>query len=151
MKLPFLKTKRNDRPSRLLLGVRGGEHLPDGRIDFDLDVEINGVKKRYPYTYDPADSDPITIQLTEWLRRNKGTAAKFPVRKIVVSTGDVKREAERRIRAVIPRWKIERSVTGGEPISAADREAAQAIRDASNRLERQSPIPLDYTDDKHWS
>jgi hypothetical protein len=153
MKIPFLtkKVKHKDRPSRLLLSVHGGEHLSDGMIDFDIDVEIDGVKKHYPYTYVPGDEDPITIQLTEWLRRNKATADKFPVRKIVVSANDVKLEANRRISAIIPRWKVERALTGGKPISAADQEAAQAIRNASNRLERQSPIPLDYTDDKHWS
>ena len=152
MKLPFLKQKiKQAEPKRRLLAVKSGERLEDGRIDFDLEVEIGGVRRNYPYTYDVADDDPITVQLTEWLRRNKTTADRFPLRRTVVSANDVKQEAARRIRRIIPQWKIERALTGGKPVAAADQKAAQAVRDASDRLERMSPIPSDYTDDKHWS
>lgn len=145
------KIKQADRPQRLLLGVVSGEHLPDGRIDFVVDIEISGVKKRVPYTYEAGDPDPITVQLTDWLKRNAKIAAALPYRETVVTSEDVKREAARRIRLLVPRWKMERALTGGKPIPAADQKAAQAVRDASDRIEKMNPIPVDYTDDRYWS
>lgn len=152
--MSLLKRKiGGEKPSprtRLKSVVQAGAYA-DGRIDMVIEAVLPGatVARRLPYTYDRRRPDGVTAQIEEWLKRNRtfkiGTMVAPPV-----TVQEVKDEAARRIRAIIPRWKIERAVSGGKPIATADQKAAEAIREASNRLERQSPIPADYADDRHW-
>lgn len=133
-----------------LLRVLGGEQFADYA---ELDVEIDygpehGGVEQHAYTYRASDPHGVAPQIGEWLRKHP--ALKLTKGAAVVYPADVKLEAARRIRNIAPRWKIERAMTGGKPISAADQKRLQAVRDASDLLERQSPIPLDYADDKYW-
>lgn len=67
-----------------------------------------------------------------------------------ITATDVKAEAERRIEAIMPRWMIDRQVSGGAPLPDEVKARAEAIRAASNRLERLPRIPTDYRDERHW-
>lgn len=69
---------------------------------------------------------------------------------IDVTAADVKAEAAQRIEAIMPRWMIDRQVSGGTPIPDELKTRAEAIRAASNRLERLKLIPTDYREDRHW-
>jgi hypothetical protein len=85
-----------------------------------------------------------------------------------VSADAVKIEAYRRIVAICPEWR-QRNLTAraailadkGRALWSADERAAwdagralwdiiDAIRAASDAIEAMTPIPPDYTDDKHW-
>ena len=89
---------------------------------------------------------------------------------VVVVTGEmVKQEARRRILAIAPDWKqrnlnaeqaalLKKGQENWDADEMARWSAAEAIwiqinavRAASNTIEALSPIPDDYTDDKHWS
>ena len=81
---------------------------------------------------------------------------------------NVKKEAQRRIIAIIPEWKQRnltaraaelaiKGVTNWTAEETAEHEAGQAVwdqvntvREKSNLLETMTPIPTDYVDDKYW-
>ena len=64
------------------------------------------------------------------------------------SMADVKAEAARRLAETD--WMVLRAAEGERsvPLEVADRR--RAIRDVSGRLERMSPVPSDYMNDKWW-
>ncbi|ODA67687.1 hypothetical protein A7A08_01722 [Methyloligella halotolerans] len=62
----------------------------------------------------------------------------------------VKGEAQRRISAVMPRWMIDREISGGTAVPREAKDAAAVIRERSNELEAMSPIPPDFTADIYW-
>jgi hypothetical protein len=64
---------------------------------------------------------------------------------------DVRSEAGRRIEARYPVWRqLNAMAEGGEPVVKM-RAFIDALRAASNRIERMTPIPFDFTDDKYWT
>jgi hypothetical protein len=148
---PVRKDKRSTAlPGTKLLDIKGGARRPDGTADLQIEVRFpDGTKREIAFTYSPHDSHGVAPQVRDWLKAHPST--KFGVLPpLTVGADDVKSEAARRIRQVIPTWQIEREATGGKPIPAPAKRAAQAIRDASNRLERLEPIPADYTADRYW-
>lgn len=99
-----------------------------------------------------------------------GVTRTYPEKTAIPVTAErVKAEAYRRIIGIVPEWK-QRNLTAratvllkkGEANWSED-EAAEwaageaiwaqvdAIRDASDTLEGKSPIPQDFTDDRHWT
>ena len=144
------KKKHDLAPRYALLKVHGAQALTDGRVDYTIDVNTpRGTREGIVYTWDASDDHPLTGMLTEWRRKNPRFKP-APAGPVIVPVSDVKLEAARRIRQIIPRWKMERAVSGGKPIPPADRKAAQAVRDASNRIEKMNPLPADFTDDRYW-
>jgi hypothetical protein len=135
-------------PRYVLLAVHGAQATQDGRVDYDIEARTpKRDRMRMPYTYDPTDAHPLTLALTEWRAAHPNHAI-APADSVTVE--QVKQEAARRIRALIPRWKMERALSGGKAIPAADQKAAQAVRNASDRIEKMNPIPADYTNDRYW-
>jgi hypothetical protein len=139
----------------LLKNVVDGVVYPDGAMDLRIEVILPGTKlpELLPFTYRPSETGeigPVEAQIAEWLaahRRFKPTPVDFPA----VTAAEVKLEAQRRIREIIPRFKVERAISGGKAISEEDQKAAQAVRDASNRIEKLNPIPADFREDWYWA
>lgn len=67
------------------------------------------------------------------------------------AVADVKAEAARRIEAIMPRWMVDREVSGGEAIPEAIKQAVAAIRARSDEIEAMQPIPHDLTQDALWA
>ncbi|MEG6510087.1 hypothetical protein V6C03_14040 [Methyloligella sp. 2.7D] len=63
----------------------------------------------------------------------------------------IKREAGRRIEQAMPRWMIDREVSGGAAIPQAAKDEAAAIRARSDAIEAMDPLPEDFADDACWS
>lgn len=68
-----------------------------------------------------------------------------------VTVADVKAEARRRIEAIMPRWMIDREVTGGDPVPTAAKAAAAVIRERSDCIEQLNPIPANFREDVYWA
>lgn len=67
-----------------------------------------------------------------------------------VSVSDVKEEAKRRIETLYPLSKqLNLQAEDGEALRKM-RSYIDLIRNKSNALEKLSPIPFDYINDKHW-
>lgn len=101
------------------------------------------------YTWNPDEHYDNSWNLWLWFYEHPD----FPIADYVpppVTVEMVKGEAARRIGEAIPRWMIEREMTGGEPIPQGRKEAAALIRAKSNEIEAMSPIPQDFTDNKYW-
>lgn len=62
----------------------------------------------------------------------------------------VRAEAAGRIEQAMPRWMIDREVSGGKPVPEPIKAHAAAIRAASDRLEAMDPVPADFADDRWW-
>jgi len=69
---------------------------------------------------------------------------------ICVTAAQVRDEAERRITARWPLWRQVNVMREGGAALTAMASEIDAIRAASNVLERSEPIPADYADDRHW-
>lgn len=62
---------------------------------------------------------------------------------------DVKAEAARRLSDID--WRVERAIDQHDADGERRlRALRQLIRDRSNVIEQMTPIPADYTDDRHW-
>jgi hypothetical protein len=98
-----------------------------------------------------------------------GEVERIELPPLPVTVDDVKREAERRILAIIPAWR-QRNLTEHrlslwikgrdnwtpEELAAWEAGAAlwsqvEVIRAASDVIEAMNPIPQDYRDDKYWT
>jgi len=67
------------------------------------------------------------------------------------SIDDVQRETRRRIESRYPIWQqLNVMAAGGEPMIEM-RAFIDAVRKSSNRIERMTPIPQDFTDDRYWT
>lgn len=147
------KKKRQEQQYPVLLKIVSGVVATTARgavTDLVIEVDFgNAPPTTIPFTYSPDDPSPLTPQIALWL----GARPKFTLGREdrPVTVAEVKLEAARRVRQIVSRWKVERAATGGKPISATDQKAAQAVRDASNRIEQMNPIPADFTDDRHWT
>lgn len=79
-----------------------------------------------------------------------GRAVRLPKLKPVVTVEMVRAEAALRIEEAMPRWMIDRQVSGGSPIPEAAKAAASAIRVRSAEIEALRPIPEDFRSDIYW-
>ena len=100
-----------------------------------------------------------------------GAVADYVAPVVVISPAQVKAEAYRRIIRIMPEWKQRNTTAAGLalllehgadpanwPSGKADEVAAgvavftqiEAIRAASDAIEAMNPVPVDYTDDRHW-
>jgi hypothetical protein len=86
------------------------------------------------------------VDATAYMIRNSRKVTRPPDPPAPVAAWEVKAEAERRILSRFPLWKQLNMIRAGEDLSEID-----AIRAASNRIERMDPIPLDFRDDKYWT
>ncbi|MEG6508612.1 tail fiber assembly protein [Methyloligella sp. 2.7D] len=62
----------------------------------------------------------------------------------------VKAEAFRRISEIMPRWMVDREVSGGAPIPTATKTAVEAIRAKSDAIEALDAVPEGFTSDEYW-
>ncbi len=70
----------------------------------------------------------------------------------VVTSSDVKAEAERRITERFPLWRQMNILRDGDAAQAAQMaDVIDTIRADSNRIEALRRIPADFRNDKHWS
>lgn len=67
-----------------------------------------------------------------------------------VTADHVRAEAQRRIEAQWPLWRQMNTLRADTASIEAMGAEIDAIRAASNALEASSPIPADFTSDKHW-
>jgi hypothetical protein len=68
-----------------------------------------------------------------------------------ISADDVRSEAKRRIEGRYPLWNQLNVMAGGGEAMVEMRAFIDAVRDASNRIERLTPIPRDFNDDGYWT
>jgi len=113
-------------------------------------ADIGNGDEEFDYGWAPDDPHGLAPQITEWMKAHKD----FPLQPYVappVSGEQVKAEAARRIEAIIPRWMIDREMTGGTPVPQELKDAAATVRTRSGEIEAMESIPQDYVDDKYWS
>lgn len=67
-----------------------------------------------------------------------------------IAAADVKTEAERRITVRYPLWKQLNIIRAGGDEVTKMAAFIDGIRAASNLLERNKRIPVNYRDDEHW-